>query len=358
MKKKILTGLLALCLVPFGVKADVKTVNNEDELGNALTDATVSEIVLGSDIETQGKINITRDVVIDGQNHSITYTGKFFNSENPDGIDDNTVWSKKSSNGVAGAVYVVQVYNSNVTLKDITLSGGNRGLGVNGGKVTIEGTVNFTNNGFQDIELGVGKGNLDKHPTLVLSETANVRSDKDTEENLIVVQAPDADANGEYSVNATIISDGGQKSIPATSGNEANWTLGQVKEEIGTVILTFVDPFGEEDEQIEVYKNDSFTEEEAAAFVEAFKGELEKNGYKFLGFYADEEYTTEFDLTNTFEEDANVYTKLEKIESEEKAEVLPPKTSDINMPVLLGMIMLAVVGAAFALRKRLAKVNR
>lgn len=358
MKKKILAGLLALCLVPFGVKADVKTVNNEDELGNALTDATVSEIVLGSDIETQGKINITRDVIIDGQNHSITYTGKFFNNENPDGTDDNTVWSKKSSNGVPGAVYVIQVYNSNVTLKDITLSGGNRGLGVNGGNVTLEGTVNFTNNGFQDIELSVGKGNLDRHPTLVLSETANVRSDKDSEDNLIVVQAPDADANGQYSVNATIVSNGTRKSIPATSGNEVNWTLEEVKEEIGTVILTFVYPFDEESEELEVYKNDSFTEEELAIFLEAFKGELENAGYKFLGFYADEEYTTEFDLTSPFVEDTNVYTKLEKIESEEKAEVVPPKTSDINMPIMISMIILAVAGAAFALRKRLAKVNR
>lgn len=41
----------------------------------------------------------------------------------------------------------------------------------------------------------------------------------------------------------------------------------------------------------------------------------------------------------------------------EKTEVLPPKTSDINLPLILGIIMLAVVGAALALRKRLAKVK-
>lgn len=34
-----------------------------------------------------------------------------------------------------------------------------------------------------------------------------------------------------------------------------------------------------------------------------------------------------------------------------------PKTSDINLPLILGIIMLAVVGAALALRKRLAKVK-
>lgn len=356
MKKKILAGLLTLCLVPFGVKADVKTVNSETELTNALADASVTEIVLGSDIETLGKINITKDVTIDGQNHSITYIGKFFNNENPEGTEDNTVWSKKSSNGVSGAVYVIQVYNSSVTLKDITLSGGNRGLGVNGGVATLEGTVNFTNNGFQDIELSVGKGNLDKHPTLVLSETANVRSDKNADEDLIVVQAPDADATGSYSVNATIISENGQKSIPATSGNEANWTLEEVKEEIGTVVLTFVYPTDEEDEPIEFYKNDSLTEDELEMFLAALEEELEAAGYKFLGFYADEDYTDEFDLTSPFTQDAKVYVKMEKIANE--AEVVPPKTSDINMPVIIGMIMLAVAGAAFALRKRLAKVNR
>lgn len=187
--KKFLAGLLAICLVPLGVNAEATTVNSEKELRDALDNANVTEITLGADIETQGKININRDVTVDGQKHSITYVGKFFATKDGEGVDDNTVWSQKSSDGTEGAVYVLQVYESNVTIKDITLAGGNRGLGVNGGNVTLQGTINFENNGFQDIELSIGKGVTTK-PTLKFDTLAKVNSDR---QDLIVVQDTDAD---------------------------------------------------------------------------------------------------------------------------------------------------------------------
>ena len=156
--KNILTKILAtatlVAVLPAMVNAET-IVNDEEELLKAL-EGTETEIVLGADIETKGKINILKDVTIDGQGHSITYTGKFYATSEDEGSYDNTIWSKKSENGVAGAVYVIQAYTSNVTLKDIVLSGGNRGLGINGANVTLEGSIGFVNNGFQDIELSHG----------------------------------------------------------------------------------------------------------------------------------------------------------------------------------------------------------
>ncbi len=35
-----------------------------------------------------------------------------------------------------------------------------------------------------------------------------------------------------------------------------------------------------------------------------------------------------------------------------------PKTSDINLPAMIGLILTALFGATFALRKRLSKVNK
>lgn len=35
-----------------------------------------------------------------------------------------------------------------------------------------------------------------------------------------------------------------------------------------------------------------------------------------------------------------------------------PKTSDINLPAMIGLILTALLGATFALRKRLSKVNK
>lgn len=200
MKKscKMLVLLFVALVIPFYVNAESKTVKTEEELKNAVADSTVSEIVLGDDIETLGKINITRNLTLDGNGHSITYVGKFFKDANSEGSDDNTIWSKKSSDGTAGAVYVIQVYKANVEIKDIVLAGGNRGLGINGSVVTLDGTIGFVNNGFQDIELSNGK-DVTGIPTLKLTDNAIVTTDNETdkvESWLIYVDGVEASVNG------------------------------------------------------------------------------------------------------------------------------------------------------------------
>ena len=198
MKKscKMLVLLFVALVIPFYVNAESKTVKTEEELKNAVADSTVSEIVLGDDIETLGKINIARDLTLDGNGHSITYVGEFFK----DGTisENNTVWSEKSSDGTAGAVYVIQVYKANVEIKDIVLAGGNRGLGINGSTVTLDGTIGFVNNGFQDIELSNGVG-VTGTPTLKLTDNAIVTTDNETdkvESWLIYVDGVEASVNG------------------------------------------------------------------------------------------------------------------------------------------------------------------
>ena len=200
MKKscKMLVLLFVALVIPFYVNAESKTVKTEEELKNAVADSTVSEIVLGDDIETLGKINITRDLTLDGNGHSITYVGKFFEKLDSEGSDDNTIWSKKSSDGTAGAVYVIQVYKANVEIKDIVFAGGNRGLGINGSVVTLDGTIGFVNNGFQDIELSNGK-DVTGIPTLKLTDNAIVTTDNETdkvESWLIYVDGVEANVNG------------------------------------------------------------------------------------------------------------------------------------------------------------------
>lgn len=130
-----------------------------------------------------------------------------------------------------------------------------------------------------------------------------------------------------------------------------------------TVNITFIDPTGEDDDLVlEVYKYTAFTEDEANDFVNTIKEAAEEENYNLEGLYLDEDYTTEFDLSAPFEEDVTVYLKVtvipqEEVPSEETPEVLPPQTSDINLPLILSMILVAVVGTVFALRKRFAKSN-
>ena len=140
--------------------ATSKTVNNQAELKEALNDSNIKTIILGSDIETTEKINIMRDVTIDGNNKTIKYVGTFGSSSS----NDNTVW---------GGIYVLQVYKSNVTLKNIKLTGGNAGLLINGGHATFVGKIDVSGNGFGGIELGKGSG-VTTPPKLTISDNAEI----------------------------------------------------------------------------------------------------------------------------------------------------------------------------------------
>lgn len=119
--------LLAIFLTPTTLvnAASSSSVHNEAELKQALTNESISNIVLANDIETTEKINILRPVTIDGANHTIKYIGTF----GKDNSKDNTIW---------GGIYVLQVYKTNATIKNIKLTGGNAGLLINGSTVNLK----------------------------------------------------------------------------------------------------------------------------------------------------------------------------------------------------------------------------
>lgn len=141
---KSLVVLLAIVSIS-SISAKEVTVNNQAELKDAIADSTVTTITLGSNIETTEKINITRPLTIDGNGNAIKYVGTFGKT----GSTDNTTW---------GGIYILQVYNTNATIRDIKLTGGNAALLVNGSNVTFEGTIDVSGNGFGGIELGQGSG--------------------------------------------------------------------------------------------------------------------------------------------------------------------------------------------------------
>lgn len=307
-RRSILMLLVALCLIPFGVHAESKTVTTEDELVSALADTTVTEIVLGADIKTTDKISITRDVTIDGAYHTISYDGLFFATNDGEGVKDNTIWSKKSSKGQAGAIYVLHVYNCDVTIKDITLTNGNRGLLVNGGTATLNGVINVTGNGFQPIEVSSGRDvtatsilKLDDE-TIILNgsedlsdETGNIDStvyidNYDATKTSKIIKLKDGKETPEEYENGTkllaeevninllyTIDDAENKEVPAD-------LLGYVKDDAKILSLARVDEKGDliytweldganiEDPTIVLNTNITFTE----VAPEAIKSDLDK----------------------------------------------------------------------------------
>ena len=134
-----------------------KTVNSQAEFKEALADDTITTIVLGKDIGP---------VTIDGRGHTMKYVGKFGSSQS----SDNTVW---------GGIYVLQVYKTEATIRNIKLTGGNGGLLINGAKVKLEGTIDVSGNGFGGIELGQGSG-VDSVAHIILTDDTKLVNTTET----------------------------------------------------------------------------------------------------------------------------------------------------------------------------------
>ncbi len=147
-----------ITVMPTLVSAKTANISSQEDFKNALKDTEVDTIVLDSDINTTEKINITRPIYIDGKGHTMKYTGTF------KGGSDKTVWD---------GIYLLQVYRTTATIKDIKLTGGNAGLLVNGSLVTLKGNVDVSGNGFGGIELGQG-ANVTEQVKLSLTEGAKI----------------------------------------------------------------------------------------------------------------------------------------------------------------------------------------
>lgn len=174
--------LLFLLILPTIVFAEASTVvNNEEELLNALKNEDVKTIILNKDIETTQKINITRPIYLDGNNHTMKYVGTF----GKDNSEDKKVW---------GGIYVLQVYRTNATIKDIKLTGANAGLLINGSEITFEGTIDVSGNGFGGIELSQGSGVTETSKLSVKDGGSIVNKDETKETPTLWVPSDSKDA--------------------------------------------------------------------------------------------------------------------------------------------------------------------
>lgn len=152
MKKFLVMALVAafvfVPMVSVNAADDTKEVSTGEEFLAAINDENIKTVELTKDIEITKRGVITTAKTINGNGHKITYTGEFKNG------GDNTTWGSDASNG--DGIYVILAWHTDVTISDITLTGGNAGLSANGANVTLNGTVNVSGNGFGGIEVTDG----------------------------------------------------------------------------------------------------------------------------------------------------------------------------------------------------------
>src|SRR5690606_27387736 len=122
------------------------SVSDLAELEAALADTGITTITFDADITTDHKVLVDRPVTINGADFALTMTG------------DVAGW---------GGNYVLHVYDTTgVSISDITLTGGDAALLVNGSAVTLTGTIDVSGNEFGGIESSLGSG-LSTDPVLV-----------------------------------------------------------------------------------------------------------------------------------------------------------------------------------------------
>ena len=97
-------------------------------------------------------------------------------------------------------------------------------------------------------------------------------------------------------------------------------------------------------------------DEDAVAELEDLLGDIGE-GYKLVGYYSDSELKNKFDFSKEMNDNTTIYMSFVKDTTPVKTEK-NPKTSDMNLALILASLGLASTGAVLISRKKLAKTNR
>ena len=160
-----------------------------EELKDAVSDPEVRVITVTGEITADEKLSIGRSVTIKGGS-AARESGAGIVFDNTDGIEienagevileDLTVKVENNEEGWQG-IYGIQAYGtSNVTLNNVTVTGADGGVLVNGAEAVLSGVVDVSGNEFGGIEVSKGVG-VETMPKL--SGDATLRNDSESASN-------------------------------------------------------------------------------------------------------------------------------------------------------------------------------
>lgn len=135
-----------------------EAVNKVEELGQKSTITLTADMT----IENTVVVNVP-EIVFDGGNHTVTVTAsrdfkkdgfQFVEGEDVE-IKNLRISMSEAENGWKGS-YAIQLYETAAKLSDITVSGADAGVLVNGADVSVNGSLDVSGNEFGGIELSRG----------------------------------------------------------------------------------------------------------------------------------------------------------------------------------------------------------
>ena len=328
----------ALLLIPNICNAAYE-VSDATELTNAINEAKelrgVQLITLTDDIvvegpntisvgQPNGSTTVLADIVIDGQGqYTITGAENWTSTSGDQSMFTAHPGVKLTLKNVTlqnGPKYGVQAYDGgSVVLDNVRIDGFDYGAVLNnGGTVTVKdldlGLNGKPENGYNGIEMGKGDYTVN-NPSLVMDGT--ITSDQSS--NVVNIATNDnltsfTVENGENAVNKIAVA--GNKVVITDENNTVVYTSNEPVKEDGTTVAgsengSTTKKYVVSIDVLCVPKNNTvelLVEEGTVLDAEELETLINiPENYSFDGFYADSEYTTEFDFTQAINADTEIF---------------------------------------------------
>ena len=131
--------------------------DSAEAIEEAATNPDITTLAINAPISTTANVQFDKPMTIEGNGNTVTQetTGKTFTMTQDSTVSnieiestaDNTDWHSS---------YALQFYTGEHTVSNVKLSGGNAGIIVNSSTVSLEGTIDVSNNTFGGIEVSKG----------------------------------------------------------------------------------------------------------------------------------------------------------------------------------------------------------
>lgn len=365
----LMISLIIFILSPNFSNAESTQVGNEDDLVSTIKDAKSGDVIsLSANIELTKPIEIVdKNIAINGNGHTISRNANNWtpNDNNATLITagDKTTLNLVNLKLINSQKYGVQAYNGGyVILDNVTISNcAYGGVLVNAGTVEVKNLILEKNGGKgynNGIEIAKGQSiAADKKPVLKMNGTLySTETDQ-----VIYVDINDPVSgfeiiNAENSPNKVLLN--GNKLVVTDKNNEILYESNEIEDidfsgetYIENVLVTI--NVLDKTVEISLQKGSALSKEVAQSRVNLET--LGLNNYTLDGFFADSQYTTEFNFSTPIVDNVTIYAKLSPvlIHDEQPAEkdVTPKTGSNNHLEIALSIVVISLVGIVILKRK-------
>lgn len=154
--------------------------SDSDTFIHAAGNAKYNHITLGANIDIASTLNFSHACTLDGSSNTVNANvqNKVFNFTQPTDIENITI-SNTADATEWKSIHGAQLYGAQYNVKNATFTGNNAGIYINSAEVTLEGTINVSNNTFGGIGLGKSSAEGSAVPVLNINGATIVNTSEE-----------------------------------------------------------------------------------------------------------------------------------------------------------------------------------